>query len=409
MTWFAVIVVVAICHLSLASLLARNHLVTPPLPDAPSPQPPPSVYIVVPARNEAANIADCVRSLLMQDYENLRVRVIDDGSTDGTGDIVRQLARQDARLELLPAPKLPPGWLGKPHALHFGARELKADYLLFIDADVRLLPRAVRGAVHVAQKSGAGLVTCIPRLAAESFWERAVQPVVAQLVFGALDPVKVNSVDSEIAVGFGPFMFFRQSAYAAIGGHAAVGAEIVEDLRLAQRIKAARLRLCFVRATDAMSLRMYDSRRALVAGWKKNFHVALGSVKWLAPLCAVLLGLFYTAPVMTLALSGAYLIFVGGNALWAKLFFASLFCYGADWIGRLALARGYGITLRGARSFGGLVVAYILCASSYQSFMGRKVVWPGPGCKFRARQVVAGGLVIILVLTRLPSQVPIVA
>lgn len=377
MTLLSLVVVVGICHFLLALLLPWNRWRTRQLSNAPAPAVPPLVYILVPARNEESNIETCVRSLLAQDYPNLRVRVIDDHSTDRTAAIVTSIAQGDPRLELISAPDLPPGWLGKPHALHVGARGLEAEYLLFVDADVQLQKNAVRGAVTAAEETRGGLITFVPTLAAHTFWERAVQPVIAQILFGLLDPVKVGNPDSEVAVGYGPFMFFRRAAYQAIGGHASVATEIVEDLRLAQRIKAARWPLVYVHATDAMTLRMYDSRRALVAGWKKNFHVALGQAQWLAPIGALLLALVYAGPTLALLGSGAWFLLGSGSAAAAKLFFASVLCYGADWLGRLSLTRSYGVTPRGLRSLGGLVVAYILCASSYQSVMGHKVVWRG--------------------------------
>jgi cellulose synthase/poly-beta-1,6-N-acetylglucosamine synthase-like glycosyltransferase len=376
MALLILIVVVAVCQFLMALLLPWNRFRTPRLPTDPVPAAAPSVYILVPARNEEANIEACVRSLLSQNYPNLRIRVIDDHSSDRTAAIVSSLCREDPRLELYEAPTLPPGWRGKPHALHVGAQGLLADYLLFVDADVRLQKDAVRATVTVAEKTQAGLVTLVPRLLAESFWERAVQPVIALILFSLLDPVKVRDPDSEVAVGYGPFMFFRRTAYLAIGGHAAVAKEIVEDLRLAQLIKAARLPLAYVHGVEAVDLRMYDSLRALISGWKKNFHIALGHGQWFAPIGAALLALVFAGPTLALLGSAAWWLYAGGP-LAAKLLAASLVCYAADWLSRLSLTRHYGITPRGVRSLGGLVVGYILCASSYQVVMGRPVVWRG--------------------------------
>ncbi len=378
MVLLAVIIGVGVCHLLMALLLPWNRWRTPHLQNATAPVPavPPLVYALVPARNEEANIEACVSSLLAQDYPNLRIRVIDDHSSDRTAAIVEELRQKDPRLELLSAPDLPPGWRGKPHALHAGTRGLAADYLLFVDADLRMHPHAVRATVAAAEKTQAGLVTVVPRLLAESFWERAAQPVIAQVLFSLLDPVKVRDPDSEIAVGYGPYMFFRRAAYQAIGGHAAVGTEVVEDLRLAQLIKAARWPLAYLHGVEAIHLRMYDSLRALVGGWKKNFHIALGSMQWFAPLGAALLALVFAGPTVALLGSAAYWL-IAGSAASAKLLGVSLLCYAADWLGRLSLARYFGVTFRGARSLGGLVVGYILCASSYQAVMGRPVVWRG--------------------------------
>lgn len=371
------IMLVAVCHLLLALLLPWNRGRTPQLAKKPAPQPPPSVYALVPARNEEANIEGCVRSLLAQDYPNLAIRVIDDHSTDRTAELIMALGKQDPRLELLSAPPLPPGWLGKSHALWAGTAGLHADYLLFIDADVRLAPHAVTAAVAAAEQMQAGLVTAVPTMLASSFWERAVQPVIAEILFALIDPVKANDRDSAVAVGYGPFLLFRRTAYAAIGGHAAVATEVVEDLRLAQRIKAARLSLAYLHGVDAVEVRMYDSLSGLVSGWKKNFHVALGPAQWLAPLGAALLALVFSGPAVALLASAAWWLLSAGSAASTHLLQAGLLCYAADWLGRLSLHRCYGVTWRGARSLGGLVVGYVLCASAYRAIFGRKVVWRG--------------------------------
>lgn len=369
---------IGICHLLMALLVVWNRARTTHVAlDQPLPAQPPTVHVLVPARNEENNIGDCIAALRAQDYPALRIRVIDDHSSDRTLQIIAQHASEDPRVEARSAPDLPKGWLGKPHALWSGSRDLTAEYVLFLDADVRLRPHAVRHAVLAALSTKAGLVNMVPRLLAGSFWERAAQPVIAQILFTFVDPVRVRDSDSDFAVGYGPFMFFQRSAYEQIGGHAAVASEVVEDLRLAQRVKQARFPLAYVQGTDTVELRMYESLRSLIAGWKKNFHIALGGAQWFAPIGALLLLLVYATPPV--ALLGA-LVYVGvhGSSAWAsKLLTVAALTYGADWLGRIALRSTYGVTLRGVRALGGALVAYILCASSYQAVMGRPVTWRG--------------------------------
>jgi len=367
--------VVAFCHAALALLLFFNRSRTPqlPLPTAP-PRDSKSVLLVVPARNEENNIGDCVRSLLAQDHPLLQIRVVDDHSTDRTGAIVGKLAETDHRLTLVHPPALPTGWLGKPHAVHHGALGASADYLLFIDADVRLLPTAVSQAVALAEREQAGLTTLMPALLAESFWERAAQPVVGMLLYGLLDPVAVNDPLRETACGFGPFMLFRRDAYERLGGHQAVRGEVIEDLRLAQLTKQAQLGLCVAHGTSVVKLRMYDSLQQLVAGWTKNFHIALGPVRALAPLLAVILALVFALPTVLFWTAL-------GLGLWHAALphfaLAAAVAYGADWLARLSLSATYDVTPRGVRAVGGLVVAYILCRSVYRALLGRPVSWRG--------------------------------
>ncbi len=369
---------IGICHLLMALLVVWNRARTTHVSlDQPLPARPPTVHVLVPARNEQSNIGDCIAALRAQDYPALRIRVIDDHSSDRTLQIIQQHAAEDPRVEPRQAPDLPKGWLGKPHALWSGSRDLTSDYVLFLDADVRLRPHAVRHAVLAALATQAGLVNMVPRLLAASFWERAAQPVIAQILFTFVDPVRVRDSESDFAVGYGPFMFFQRAAYEEIGGHAAVASEVVEDLRLAQRVKQARFPLAYVQGTDTVELRMYDSLRSLIAGWKKNFHIALGGAQWFAPIGALLLLLVYATPPVALLAAIAYFVQHGGSAFASKLLTVAALTYGADWLGRIALRATYGVTLRGVRGLGGALVAYILCASSYQAVMGRPVTWRG--------------------------------
>lgn len=361
----------------MALLLPWNRWRTTPLEPAPiSPAAGgPSVLVVVPARNEEANIEACVRSILAQDYPHMRVRVVDDQSTDRTPAIVRALAAQDPRLELLQTPPLPDGWRGKPHALDVGTRGAEADYFLFIDADVRLQPSTVRRSIASAEKLRAGLLTVTPSLLAESFWERAAQPVVGMLLYALLDPVKVRDPSSSVAAAYGPYLLFKRSAYEKIGGHGAVAMEVIEDLRLAQIVKQARLGLGYVHGVDAVALRMYDSLGALVNGWRKNFHVTMGQALWVSPLAALAVVLVFTLP--TLAMIATVLRGLRHGSLDTASALPAVFCYVADWVARLSLARNYRITWRGVRALGGLVVAYILCSSSYRAWKGKPVMWRG--------------------------------
>ena len=369
---------IGICHLLMALLVLWNRARTTRIAaNQPLPADPPAVYVLVPARNEESNIGTCLTALRAQDYPNLRIRVIDDHSSDRTAAIVQEHAKDDPRVELRSAPDLPKGWLGKPHALWSGSRDLDSEYVLFLDADVRLRPHAVRKATLAALSSDAGLVNMVPPMLAESFWERAAQPVISQILFTFVDPVRVRDSDSDFAVGYGPFMFFSRTAYEEIGGHAAVASEVVEDLRLAQLIKQARFPLAYVQATDAVELRMYDSLRSLIAGWKKNFHIALGGNNWFAPIGALLLLLVYGAPIVSLLSALTYYFAAGASAASRGFLTVAALTYGADWLGRIALRAAYGVTLAGSRALGGALVAYILCASSYQAVMGRPVTWRG--------------------------------
>jgi cellulose synthase/poly-beta-1,6-N-acetylglucosamine synthase-like glycosyltransferase len=263
----------------------------------------PSVLAVVPARNEETNLALCLEALSASDYPRLRIHVVNDGSTDRTAEIARSAAARDPRMTTTSIAELPPGWLGKNYALWRGTAGRMEDWFLFLDADVRVSASCISRAIAAAERTRADLFTMVTRVETLGFWEIAVQTVIAHLLALLFDPVKVNSPAYPRAVGAcGPFMLFRRAAYESLGGHAAVRAEIVEDLRLAEAVKAAGLRLVVARGIGIASLRMYDSLSAIVRGWSKNAFIKrtksneIATPPWGVPLSAAGVLAFYWLP-----------------------------------------------------------------------------------------------------------------
>ena len=245
---------------------------------------PDSLTVVVPAYNEAANIADCVASILASEppCSAWRVLVVDDGSTDQTAGLAEAaLAAGSVASALLPAGPRPEGerWVGKNWACHQANLWLDqaggSDWLLFLDADVRLEPGALRLALVDASRQGADLLSLAPRLSCSCLAEWLVQPIIASLL-GLGFPIKrANDPADPLAFAAGPFMLFRRSSYLAVGGHGAVAAEVVEDLALARAIKGRGLRLRYLLALDQLSLQMYPTFQALWEGWSKNWFLGL--------------------------------------------------------------------------------------------------------------------------------------
>jgi hypothetical protein len=259
---------------------------------------------------------------------------------------------------VLQAGPLPPGWLGKNHALDVGvsvSAGAGAEWILFVDADMRVSPTCLSRAVAAAEARRADLLTMLPRLEAHSFWELAAQTLAVHVILLSLDSHAVNDPASPRAAAFGPFMLFRASAYARIGGHAAVRGEVVEDLRLAENVKRAGLRLVLTRGTSLASLRMYDSLGAIVRGWSKNFHLAVDGKRWAAPLVVAALLFFYGAPWVLPFV--AALAAPGGAAL-----AVSLVALAAAVAARFDFARMYGVTARQPylAPLGSLVLGWIL-------------------------------------------------
>jgi chlorobactene glucosyltransferase len=280
--------------LALPILLSRRLRVTSfraPVRDAPL------VSVIVPARNEAVNISACVASLLDSVYPEVEIIVVDDGSVDGTGDIVQILAQHArGRLTVIDGKPLPAGWLGKPWACWQGYQQARGEVLLFTDADTRHDDALLGHAVGALQRQQADLVSVLPRQLMIGFWERLVLPhIFAVLSMRFHDLKRVNRTrNPRDVIANGQFMLFRRSAYEAIGGHESVRGDVVEDLALAQHIVQARLKLFVAHAHDIMDTRMYRSLGGIVEGWSKN--LALGSRRaapaWIAPAVPWLIALY---------------------------------------------------------------------------------------------------------------------
>jgi chlorobactene glucosyltransferase len=252
---------------------ARHSLSLDDVSDAP-PSDAPRVSIVIPARNESRNIERCARSVLGAAYPNFEVIVVDDHSTDRTGDIARRIAREDARLRVIEAPPLPDGWFGKQWACAAGARESTGDLLLFTDADTKhradLLPRAV----NAMRARGAELFSVAGNQEMHSFWERIIQPQMFALLsirYGGSEHVS-NAKRPADAIANGQFILVRRDSYDAIGGHAAVRDRVAEDMAMAQTFVAGRRRIALFVANDQLSTHMYASLSELIAGWGKNIY-----------------------------------------------------------------------------------------------------------------------------------------
>jgi hypothetical protein len=235
------------------------------------------VTVVVPARDEESQIGGCLAALLDQrGVPDLRIVVVDDGSTDGTPDVVAAVA--DPRVRLVRAAPPPPGWLGKPHACATGAAAAGDDgVLVFVDADVRLFPDAIAGAVAVLDAQHLDLVSPWPRPVAHGPAERLVQPLAPWLWATTL-PLRLaeRSGRASLAAANGQFLVLSRSAYDHAGGHAAVRGEVLEDIALLRAVKRSGGRGVPIDGSRLAACRMYDGWPALRDGYAKSLWAAVG-------------------------------------------------------------------------------------------------------------------------------------
>ncbi len=236
---------------------------------------PPMVSVCVPARDEERGVRACLESLLKQDYPQFEVIVVNDHSTDRTGELIQKLARNNSRLIALDGEDLPKGWLGKPFALHQAFQKAKGEILLFTDADPVFESSALRTAVFTLRERNLDALTLMPRAEFGSFWERAVQPTIFGFIASLTRFRKVNSPDHKSAMGFGAFLMFKRSTYVAIGGHEGGKADVLEDVLIFKRLKKAGFNLLVADAKRLFSIRMYYGFREIWAGWRKNMFLAM--------------------------------------------------------------------------------------------------------------------------------------
>lgn len=230
--------------------------------------------IVIPARNEAIQVETVVRSILASNYQPLEVIVVDDRSTDDTAAIVRRIAAEDGRLRLIEGEPLPAGWYGKPWACQQGANGSSSELILFTDADTIHAPGLHGHAVAALLAAKADLLTVAPRQLVVGFWERVIMPQVWVMLGLRFHPDVVNKARRpRDVIANGQFMLFRRATYDALGGHASVRGDVVEDLAFGRRVAASGRTLRFMFAYESMQTRMYRSLREIIEGWSKNLYI----------------------------------------------------------------------------------------------------------------------------------------
>ena len=277
---------------------------------APRPQRPPTairerVSILLPARNEAHRIEPTIRSLLAQKgLADVEILVLDDGSTDGTGELVERLANGDPRVRLIRGDDNPPpmGWIGKPWACHRLAQRASGSVLAFVDADVTFDPWAIASAVWLLRSRGVDLVSPWPRQLAGSGPERITQPLVN---WAWLTLLPVRLVDSHPhplwSAANGQFLVFDAQAYRSSGGHAAVSGAVIEDFALMRSIKRSGFRATPAIGSDLAECRMYTNFGEIVDGFGKSmWSVFPSSAPAFAALGAATV-VFFVPPVAAIA------------------------------------------------------------------------------------------------------------
>ncbi|MGN6562985.1 MAG: glycosyltransferase [Thermomicrobiales bacterium] len=238
----------------------------------------PQVAIVLPVRNEAAKIDGVVTSLLAQDCPAFDLLVVDDGSTDQTPALLAAWARRDPRMRVRRVEQLPPGWAGKPHALHTGAAETTADWLLFTDADTRHAPSVLRLVLGHALRGGLDLVSAIPHLTLTGAGTRLLTPIGAISLLERATPAEVRDPGHRGAFAVGQYILIRRAAYQRVGGYAApeLRTTFADDVRLAEVVKRAGGRVDVVSGHGLVFNEQWTTWGTVWRGWRKSIYGEVG-------------------------------------------------------------------------------------------------------------------------------------
>jgi hypothetical protein len=253
------------------------------------------VAVLLPLRDEAGRVTPCLESLLAQrGVPNLSIHVLDDGSADGTADVVRAVA--GSRVRLITGGSLPEGWLGKPNACRQLADDAgDADVLIFVDADVVLAPDAIAGAVTLLRETGVTLLSPYPRIVGAG---RLVQPILqwSWLTFLPLRLMERSPRPSLAAAG-GQWLVVDRAGYHRAGGHAAVRDDILEDIGLARAVKRSGGRIALADGSRLAVCDMYATWRDLADGYGKSLWASFGSASGAAAVVLLLLLLYAVPPL----------------------------------------------------------------------------------------------------------------
>src|SRR5690349_13670625 len=274
----------------------------------------PPVSIIVPARNEEAEIDNCLRSLLALDYDNYEVIAVNDRSTDRTGEIMERVQSMNfhpsttakgaaTELRVIHHTELPPGWLGKTHAMWTAANQATGDWLLFTDADVIFKPDSVRRALAYAEAEPADHVVLFPQMIMKRPGEYMMIAFFQTMFMFGHRPWKVADPSTDDHMGVGAFNLVRRKVYEAVGTYEALRMEVLDDMKLGKVVKNAGFAQRNVFGGDLISIRWAHGAFGIVNNLTKNFFAVLSFQSWRTVISAFGLAFLNYGPFLGLWLA----------------------------------------------------------------------------------------------------------
>jgi chlorobactene glucosyltransferase len=331
----------------------------------------PFVSILIPARNEAENIMNCINSCIQQDYPDFEIIVLDDNSEDRTYDIASSVIHP--KLRVIRGKPLERDWVGKSFACYQLKEEAKGEFLLFLDADTNLKPGALKSSVNFAIEHNTGLLSLMPDEIALTFWEKVAIPLMHFTVWTMLPLILVEKTrKTSLTMSNGQFMLFNRKVYEDIGGHESVKKNMVDDVWLGRKVKISGNKLIFADGSDVASCRMYKNFNEIVKGFSKNLFPGLSF--------SVILLIFVIITYFSLYILPLFILIYGLIAMNEKLVLFSVINISIPIIMRITHSVKYGLPLY--TSFLNFISASLVIFFGLNSF---RLIKFGKGAQWKDR------------------------
>jgi chlorobactene glucosyltransferase len=264
---------------------------------------PPLISILIPARNEAENIARCLTSLMKQDYPNLEILVLDDNSTDGTSLIVGRLAQKDNRIRLIKGKPLRKGWLGKPYACQQLSEHAKGDYFVFTDADTLHFDKTISRALAALFRNEVDALSVFPGLIMVTFHERMSVSFINFIILSFLPLALIKKTKSPFfSLAIGQFFSFKREVFKRIGGFEPVKSEIIEDVYIAKQVKKFGYKFMVFDGSGNVFCRMYKNLNGVIKGFSRFIFAAFDFNVFMEAIAIFFVSLLFLVPFILLPL-----------------------------------------------------------------------------------------------------------
>ena len=338
----------------------------------------PLVSLIVPFRNEGANLPNLFSSLTKQDYPNIEIILVDDQSTDKSPQIAKDFAAKHKNYKVVSVKEKPEGWTGKTWACEEGFRNSSGEWLLFTDADIEFEKRLITRALHFALSKNIEVLTLMPRILCKSFWAKLIQPIFIHLLLVLYSPLRVNDQNDPFAYIFGSFFLIQRSKYVEIGRHEVVKKSLIEDRAFG-----------FLAKQKGQRIMMLDALDSLTSVWAKSLADVMHAMERIAsfsisvnPLRGVAFaaGTFIVTILPFIGLVASLLWYFQGIAFSEIILTLSLIASilallasSIEVLGSLKLSPIYVI----ASPLGDLLFGVSLLIASYKNAFRKKIVWRG--------------------------------